>query len=80
MIVLELVHIQSARSNYLFKMLCAGTDNEERFDQDTNVPRATKEVPRITFVDESMLEVVAVCEATDLPEVFIQRMAIRKFA
>ena len=45
-----------------------GTDNEERFDQDTNVPRASKELPRITFVDESMLGVVAVGDVTDLPE------------
>ncbi|RMX58878.1 hypothetical protein pdam_00023710, partial [Pocillopora damicornis] len=45
-----------------------GTDKEERVDQDTNIPRATNEVPRITFVDESMLEVVAVGDVTDLPE------------
>ncbi|CAH3128132.1 unnamed protein product [Pocillopora meandrina] len=45
-----------------------GTDNEERVDQDTNISRATNEVPRITFVDESMLEVVAVGNVTDLPE------------
>ncbi|CAH3152152.1 unnamed protein product [Pocillopora meandrina] len=44
------------------------TDNEERVDQDTNIPRATNEVPRITFVDESMLGVVAVGDVTDLPE------------
>ncbi|CAH3135624.1 unnamed protein product [Pocillopora meandrina] len=45
-----------------------GTDNEERVDQDTNIPRATNEIPRITFVDESMLGVVAVGDVTDLPE------------
>ncbi|CAH3156217.1 unnamed protein product, partial [Pocillopora meandrina] len=45
-----------------------GTDNEERVDQDTNIPRATNQVTRITFVDESMLGVVAVCDVTDLPE------------
>ncbi|CAH3166246.1 unnamed protein product [Pocillopora meandrina] len=45
-----------------------GTDNEERVDQDTNIPRAKNEVPRITFVDESMLRVVAVGDVTDLPE------------
>ena len=45
-----------------------GTGNEERVDQDTNIPRATNEVPRITFVDESMLGVVAVGDVTDLPE------------
>ena len=44
------------------------TDNEERVDQDTNIPRATNEVPRITFVDESMLGVVAVDDVRDLPE------------
>ena len=45
-----------------------GTGNKERVDQDTNIPRATNEVPRITFVDESMLGVVAVGDVTDLPE------------
>ncbi|CAH3038765.1 unnamed protein product [Pocillopora meandrina] len=45
-----------------------GTDNEERVDQDTNNPRATNEVPRITFVDESMLGVVAVDDVTDISE------------
>ena len=45
-----------------------GTGNKERFDQDTNIPRATNEVPRITFVDESVLGVVAVGDVTDLPE------------
>ncbi|CAH3118263.1 unnamed protein product [Pocillopora meandrina] len=45
-----------------------GTDNEERVDQDTNIPRTTNEVPRITFVDESMLGVVAVGDVKDLPE------------
>ncbi|CAH3107314.1 unnamed protein product [Pocillopora meandrina] len=45
-----------------------GTDNEERVDQDTNIPRPTNEVPRITFVDESMLGVVEVGDVTDLPE------------
>ena len=45
-----------------------GTGNEERVDQDTNIPRATNEVPRITFVDESMLGVVAVGDVRDLPE------------
>ena len=42
------------------------TDNEERVDQDTNIPRATNEVPRITFVDESMLGVVAAGDVTDI--------------
>ena len=45
-----------------------GTGNKERVDQDTNIPRATNEVPRITFVDENMLGVVAVGDVTDLPE------------
>ncbi|PFX12457.1 hypothetical protein AWC38_SpisGene23584 [Stylophora pistillata] len=48
-----------------------GTGNEERVDQDTDIPRAIDEVPRITFVDESILGVVAVVavdDVTDLPE------------
>ncbi|PFX15815.1 hypothetical protein AWC38_SpisGene19948 [Stylophora pistillata] len=44
-----------------------GTGNEERVDQDTNIPRAIDEVPRITFIDENMLGVVAVGDVTDLP-------------
>ncbi|PFX16187.1 hypothetical protein AWC38_SpisGene19557 [Stylophora pistillata] len=44
------------------------TGNEERVDQDTNIPRAIDEVPRITFVDKSMLGVIAVGDVTDLPE------------
>lgn len=44
------------------------TVNEERVDQDTNIPRALDEVPRTTFVDESMLGVVAVGDVTELPE------------
>ena len=43
-----------------------GTGNKERVDQDTNIPRATNEVPRITFVDESMLGVVAAGDVTDI--------------
>ena len=45
-----------------------GTGNEERVDQDTNIPRAIDEVPRITFVDECILGVIAFGDVTDLPE------------
>ena len=45
-----------------------GTGNKERVDQDTNIPRATNQVPGITFVDKSMLGVVAVGDVIDLPE------------
>ena len=43
-------------------------DRQWRTSQDTNIPRATNEIPRITFVDESMLGVVAVGDVPDLPE------------
>ena len=49
-------------------MIQGHAGNEERVDQDTNILRATNEVPRITFVDESMPGVVAVGDMTNLPE------------
>lgn len=49
----------------------SGTDNRGRIEQNTCMSRATDHYhgePRITFVDESMLAVVAVRDMTDLPE------------
>ena len=49
----------------------SGTDNRGGIEQNTCIPRATDHdhgVPRITFVHESMLAVVADGDMTDLPE------------